>query len=294
MSKILLIGRSGQVTTYLQPLLGQLAELVVVGSEQLNLAEEGAVSAVLNQIEPTLVINPAAYTAVDKAEEEPDLAYAINRDAVADMADWCVNRGASLIHFSTDYVFDGAAEKPYRETDPPAPTGVYGASKLAGERAILNTDANAIILRTSWVYSNHGKNFYRTMLNLAASRDELSVVADQIGSPSYAGSLATACAEIAKQLIEDPARAAGTSGVYHFTCGGQTSWHGFAQALFEANDITDIKVHPITTAEYPTPARRPAYSVLDNSKLEDVFGIRLPHWEQALKLCVEEVETDDS
>jgi len=264
MPRILLIGRSGQISTYLQPKLEPLGELVVCGSDELNLAQSDSIIPVLEQARPDIIVNPAAYTAVDKAEEEPELAYAINRDAPGVLADWCAKNSTPLIHFSTDYVFDGNAKTPYVEVDTPAPSGVYGASKLAGERAIMHTDAPAIILRTAWVYSNHGKNFYKTMLALAQSRTELSVVADQIGGPSFAGCLAQGCANIIEQIIAQPDLASKCAGVYHFSCGGETSWHGFAEKIFAANNLTAITVNGIPTHEYPTPAKRPAFSVLDS------------------------------
>lgn len=288
MARVLVIGQNGQVSTYLQRVLPRVAKLVVAGRDQLDLAKPELVGAALDQFEVDIVINPAAYTAVDLAEQESELAYAINRDSAGEIAKWCAAKGIPLIHYSTDYVFDGDSDKPYVETDTPAPTGVYGASKLAGEQAILDSGASALILRTSWVYSNHGKNFYKTMLGLAESRNELSVVADQIGSPTYAGSIAQATTEIVEQLLAGKEL---NSGVYHFTCQGQTSWHGFAQGLFGANGITSMQVNPIPTSEYPTPAKRPAYSVLSTQKLQDEFGVSLPLWPQALEDCVQETNS---
>ncbi len=289
MANTLLIGRHGQVSTYLQAVL-PADSLQIAGSAELDLAHPEHIAAFLNEARPSLIINPAAYTAVDLAEEEQDLAYAINRDAPAKIAQWCAENDVPLIHFSTDYVFDGEANSPYTETDLPSPTGVYGASKLAGERAIQQTDAAALILRTSWVYSNHGKNFYKTMLSLAATRDELSVVADQMGSPTFAGSIASVGVQLADQILQAPELAREHQGLYHFSCGGETSWHGFAAALFAANGVDHLSLNEIGTAEYPTPAKRPAYSVLNNSKLHDVFGLSLPSWQDALESCVQEAK----
>lgn len=287
MPRILLIGRHGQVSTYLQRTLPQ-DDLLVLGSDELDLSNTSQIKDTLDKHKVELIINPAAYTAVDQAEEESELAYAINRDAPREIAEWCALNQVALIHFSTDYVFDGNAEKPYLENDAAAPTGVYGASKLAGEQAIQGTNANALILRTSWVYSNHGKNFYKTMLWLAGERDEISVVADQMGSPTYAGSIALACAALAEKILAQPELASTHKGVFHFSCGGETSWHGFASALFEANGIRTLKVNAVPSTEYPTPTKRPAYSVLDNTKLANTFGIRLPSWQNALSECVSE------
>ncbi len=289
MASTLLIGRHGQVSTYLQAVL-PADSLQVAGSAEMDLAHPEHIAEFLNEAQPSLIINPAAYTAVDLAEDEQARAYTINRDAPAEIAQWCANHDVPLIQFSTDYVFDGEAETPYTETDLPSPTGVYGASKLAGERAIQQTDAAALILRTSWVYSNHGKNFYKTMLSLAATRDELSVVADQMGSPTFAGSIASVCAQLVHQIQQAPELAREHQGLYHFSCGGQTSWHGFAAALFAANGVDHLSLNEISTAEYPTPAKRPAYSVLNNSKLNDVFGLSLPTWQDALESCVQETK----
>lgn len=287
--RILVVGKNGQVSTYLQQSLAKQCELTVVGREVIDLSRPEQINAALDAFKIDLLINPAAYTAVDTAEGEADLAYTINRDAPAEIAKWCAVNDVPLIHFSTDYVFDGSAKLPYTEGDLPAPNGVYGASKLAGERAIQQTDANVLILRTSWVYSNHGKNFYKTMLSLAKSRDELSVVDDQVGSPTYAGSIAIACAELAMKIVEQPELAALHSGIYHFSCHGETSWHGFAQALFAENGIEHLTLHAVPSSEYPTPVKRPAYSVLSNAKLQSTFGISLPDWRLALMYCAREV-----
>ncbi len=293
---ILLIGQHGQVSTYLQRALSKQEgiskqegmDLIVAGRDQIDLSKPDTVKAALRSFDVDLIINPAAYTAVDLAESEAEAAFAINSESVAEIAAFCAENSVSLIHYSTDYVFAGDAQTPYAETDPIGPTGVYGASKLAGEQAIINSQARAVILRTAWVYSNHGKNFYKTMLALSETRDELTVVADQIGAPTYAASIAEATRQIVSQLRQQGGIKPEQSGVYHFTCQGQTSWCDFAKAIFVENQITKMAVSPIATKDYPTPAQRPAYSVLDNSKLEKTFGVSLPHWGTALAQCAAE------
>jgi len=288
--KVLLIGQNGQVTTYLQRELGgdqalSGLQLQVAGRDILDLSDVDGIEAILDDISADMIINPAAYTAVDLAEQEADAAFTINRDAVAAIAAYCARTNTPLIHFSTDYVFDGDANEAYLESDETAPNGVYGQSKLEGENAILASSAPAIILRTSWVYSNHGKNFYKTMLNLAASRDQLSVVGDQVGAPTYAGSIANATKQLVALIVEQGGISEGQSGIYNFSCQGQTSWAEFAKAIFIENEITNITVNSIRTDEYPTPAKRPAFSVLDGTKLKQTFDISLPHWGTALAHC---------
>ena len=290
MKKILLIGQNGQVTTYLQRVLSGDYTLEVADRYSLDLSKIDSIDSVLTSYAPDLIINPAAFTAVDLAETYQDAAFQINRDAPAAIAEYCKNNNTPLIHFSTDYVFAGDAEHAYLESDTTAPTGVYGQSKLEGEQAILNSGAPAIILRTAWVYSNHGKNFYKTMLNLSEARDELSVVADQIGAPTYAGSIADATKQLAEKILDQGGINDDQVGVYHFTCQGQTSWCEFAKAIFIENEITKMKVTGITTDEYPTPAKRPAYSVLNLDKLKDTFDVSLPHWGTALAHCVAETK----
>ncbi len=288
--RILLIGRNGQVSTYIQSVLKDNAdfELVVAGRETIDFNELGKLPDALASYGADIIVNPAAYTAVDLAEEQQELAYNVNQHAVAELAKFCAQSATPLIHFSTDYVFGGDSTAPYQESHQVGPTGVYGASKLAGEQAVLDSGAPAIILRTAWVYSNHGKNFYKTMMALSESHTELSVVADQIGAPTYAGSIAEATKSLLTIIAEQGGIEVEQIGVYHFTCQGQTSWCDFAKALFVENQVTNIKVNPITTQEYPTPAKRPAYSVLDGSKLQQTFNIVLPHWGTALAQCAAE------
>lgn len=290
MSKILIIGQHGQVSTYLQRAMGDY-DLVVAGRDIVDLSVPGEVYQALANLQPDFIINPAAYTAVDAAEENQDQAFTINRDAVAEIARYCEANDTPLIHFSTDYVFSGESETPYTETDLVGPTGVYGQSKLGGELAVLKSGASAIILRTSWVYSNHGKNFYKTMLGLSEQRDELNVVNDQFGAPTYAGSIASACKQLVDVVLEQGGLEPEQAGIYHFTCQGQTSWAEFAKSIFVENEITKMTVNGIPSTDYPTPAQRPAYSVLNGKKLLDVFGIALPHWGTALSQCVVETKS---
>ncbi|HUH90270.1 MAG TPA: dTDP-4-dehydrorhamnose reductase [Lysobacter sp.] len=288
--KILLIGGNGQVGHELQRSLEPLGELVVTtrngelpdggACEALDLADLEQIDPLVRRIAPDVVVNAAAYTAVDRAEDEPALAYRINAEAPGLIAQACRADGAELIHYSTDYVFDGSGGRPYRDDDGTSPLGVYGASKLAGEQAIAASGVRHLILRTAWVYGLYGGNFLRTMLRLGAERDELRVVADQIGSPTPAWLIADVTAAVLKRGIVEP-------GVRHLVSAGQTSWHGFAQAIFADARATGLidkepRVLPITTAELPTRARRPAYSVLDARRLAGDYSLDIPGWRQAL------------
>lgn len=289
--KILLLGGNGQVGHELRSSLAPLGELVVatrsglldggVGCERADLDRPDALPGLVRQLSPDIVVNAAAYTAVDRAESEPAAAFRINAEAPRKLAEACAERSALLVHYSTDYVFDGLASRPYREDDPKAPLGVYGASKLEGERAIDDSGCRHLIFRTAWVYGNHGANFMRTMLRLGAERGELRVVADQVGTPTPA----VLIADVTARVIAGSSRAYGT---YHLTAEGQTSWHGFATEIFESAHRRGLlarvpRVLPIATAEYPTPAKRPAYSRLDTSALRQAFGIALPDWKQGLE-----------
>lgn len=290
MKSVLIIGQDGQVSGYLQRVLTGNYDVIAAQRELIDLSKLDEIKSILATLNPSLIINPAAYTAVDLAEQEAESAFRINRDAVKEIAEYCAESNTPLIHFSTDYVFDGNALEPYIESDLPAPTGVYGQSKLEGDYAVLEAAAPALILRTSWVYSNRGKNFYKTMLKLAQSKDELSVVADQMGAPTYAGSIAQACSSLVEQIFTQGGIHPDQIGVYHFTCQGQTSWAEFAEAIFIANKCKQIRVNPIATVDYPTPAARPAYSVLSGAKLLATFAIALPDWRDALAQCVAETE----
>lgn len=280
---ILVTGGSGQLARALAAAAGERC-LRVVGRPECDFDRVLSLPALLAAVRPSLVINAAAHTAVDRAESEKQAALRANRDGPAVLAAWCTAAGIPLIHVSTDYVFDGAKGAPYAEDDATNPIGVYGASKLAGERAVLATYPRAIVLRTSWVYAASGRNFVLTMLNLARSRDHLRVVADQKGCPTAAGDLAAAILGIADILAREGWQDR-FGGVFHAAGTGWTTWHGLARAAIMrggAFGLPQPRVEAITTAEFPTPTRRPADSRLDCSRLEQVFGLRLPPWEDAL------------
>lgn len=287
---ILVFGRSGQVARELAELGEQTGRaMVFAGRETLDLADHGQIEGLIAKVEPGAVINAAAYTAVDKAESETEAAYALNRDAPAAMARACAARGLPFVHFSTDYVFDGALNRPYVETDPTGPTGVYGASKLAGEQAVTAAGGAAITLRTSWVYSVHGANFVKTMLRLAASRDTLGVVGDQLGRPTWARDCAEAAVLALDALGDDP----GLAGVYHLSGDGDATWAQLATATFEISAQRGgptAQVNPITTADYPTPAKRPANSRLDCGKIQAALHWRARPWRESLAACMTKME----
>jgi len=291
---VLLFGGNGQLGQELQRALAPLGTLVATtrsgtlpdGSacETADFNEPESLAALLDRVRPEVVVNAAAYTAVDRAEDDRDAAWRANAEAPGVIARWCAAAGVPLVHYSTDYVFDGQGTRPYREDDATAPLGVYGASKLAGEEAIRAAGGRHLIFRTAWVYASHSANFLRTMLRVGAERDVLRVVADQVGTPTPAALIA----DVTAQALQ---HAGGLSGTWHLTATGETSWHGFAEAIFaEAVSAGKLarapKVEAITTADYPTPARRPAYSHLDVRKLESDFGIGLPSWQEGLKRVI--------
>jgi dTDP-4-dehydrorhamnose reductase len=260
----------------------------VAPCQLIDLADSDNLTQALDRIAPDLIVNAAAYTAVDRAEDEPERAMRVNADAVGALGAWAARHAAGVVHYSTDYVFDGSATHPYREDDPTRPLGVYGRSKLAGERALRESGARHLILRTAWVYGARGRNFLCTMLKLGAERDELRVVDDQIGAPTSAGLIADVTACVVGRWF-DPEGSDGRTldGTYHLVAAGQTSWCGFARAIFErASGVRLLqstpRVRAIATADYPTRATRPAYSVLDTSKLRAAFGVELPDWQTAL------------
>lgn len=281
--KILLAGGSGQLAQELQPILLSSGEVIAVDRTRLDLSQPESIRQAMAEIQPDLVVNTGAYTAVDKAESEPELASAVNGIAPGILAEECEKLGASLIHFSTDYVFDGSHGSAYLETDSTNPLGTYGKSKLAGEEAIRKAGNRHIIMRTSWVYGNGGKgNFVKTMLRLGKEREEIRVVADQIGSPTWTGDLAEAISQIIPLLGSE------TFGTYHYTNSGVCSWYDFAIAIFEEAAKLGLplkvqRVIPITTSEYPTPAKRPAFSVLSTVKISALLGTHPPHWRQGLR-----------
>lgn len=285
--KILLTGINGQVGHALLPKLAAY-QVAALSRDELDLSNQDEIRRVVREIKPDLIINPAAYTAVDKAESEPDLAYAINAEAARVLAEEAERLNAALIHFSTDYVYDGTKNAPYVETDATNPMGVYAKSKLAGEDAIRAAGLPHLILRTSWVYGAYGKNFLKTILRLASERDNLRIVADQIGAPTSSESIANAVLALIDKWQPTQEN---QSGIYHFTNTCSTSWHGFSCEII--NKYNELGINPklktqveniaaITTEEYPTPAARPANSRLDNSKLQQTFEIALPAWQQGL------------
>jgi len=288
MTKILLTGTTGQVGWELRRALMPLGEIIAPDRHALDLANPDSIRAMIRNVQPDAIVNPAAYTAVDKAESEPELAIAINSIAPEIMAEEALRLRAVMIHYSTDYVFDGQKTTPYTEQDPTNPLGVYGKTKLAGEQAIQAVGGAHLILRTSWVYSRMGKNFLLTMLRLARERQELKVVNDQIGAPTWSRSIAEITAAI---MFADLDRWQDFNGIYHLSASGKTNWYEFAKEIL-ANDPDRSKqiieqLIPITTAEYPTPAQRPAYSLLDCSKLIDRFQLHIPDWLEVLKLAIE-------
>jgi dTDP-4-dehydrorhamnose reductase len=284
--RILISGQHGQVSLELQQRLGDLAQLHVMGRDQLDLANPEGIRERVQSLKPDLIINAAAHTAVDQAESEPELAFAINARAPGVFAEEAAKLGIPLIHYSTDYVFDGSKSSPYTEDDEPNPLGVYGRSKLAGEQAITAVGGQHLILRTSWVYSRHGRNFLLTMQRLLQEKPELRIVADQIGAPTWAGTIA----QSTRALIERwQAGQAGAWDTYHLTAQGETSWFGFAQAIAEqlkAQGLPCAELLPIPSSDYPTPARRPLNSRLDCSRLQRQWQVSQPHWQQALIDCL--------
>jgi len=287
--RILVTGREGQVARSLVERAAERNEIVMLGRPQLDLAGPAeAITAAVEAAHPDAIVSAAAYTQVDKAESEPELAFAINERGAGAVARAASRLGVPLIHISTDYVFDGTKAEPYVEDDLPGPAGVYGASKLAGEKAVLAEHGDCAVLRTAWVYSPFATNFVKTMLRLAEARDEVSVVADQRGNPTSALDIADAVLSIAGNLR------AGSGpelrGVFHMTASGEASWADLAQAVFDASARVGgsaARVNRISTADYPTAAQRPANSRLDCSRLERVHGVRLPDWRQSLQVVVD-------
>ncbi|MGA2809245.1 MAG: dTDP-4-dehydrorhamnose reductase [Terracidiphilus sp.] len=287
LSRVLIVGAAGQLGVELQRSFQGCGEIVAVDRESADLADADRTRAAVRRVEPDVILNAAAYTAVDRAESQPELAMAINAHAPRILAEEALIRNALLVHYSTDYVFDGAKRGAWTEEDATAPLNIYGASKLAGEQAIQEIGGRYLIFRTSWVYGPHGANFLLTMLRLARQRDRISVVADQIGGPTTSIELARATRKIVDgALAGEFGVPADWAGLYHMTCSGSTSWCGFAQAIFDrAGKMLDGKVPvvvPIPSEEYPTPAQRPRNSVLSNVRLEAHFGVRLAPWEAAL------------
>jgi dTDP-4-dehydrorhamnose reductase len=301
-TKILLIGKNGQVGADLAARLPAIGDLVALDRRQLDLTRPEEIRRAIREHQPSLIVNAAAYTAVDKAESEETLAHAINAEAPALMAEEAKKIGAALVHFSTDYVFDGSKNTPYAEDDPPNPINAYGRTKLAGEDGIRASGVPHLIFRTSWVYATRGRNFLLTILRLASQQEELRIVRDQIGAPTSSQEIARATVEVLGRLTRErdiASALAHSGGTYHMTAAGATNWHEFALAILEEASrlpprtpwfaaatgglpLVTRRVVPITTSEYPTPARRPAYSILSNSRLEESFGIHLTDWRAQL------------
>jgi len=300
--RILLTGTNGQVGRELFRFLPQLGDVAGLGREQLDLGKPGEIRRVIRDLRPHLIVNAAAYTAVDQAEKEEAVARAINAEAPAVMTEEAKKIGAALVHYSTDYVFDGSKNSPYQEDDAPNPLSVYGKTKLEGEQAIQNSGVPYLIFRTAWVYAARGKNFLMTILRLATQREELRIVTDQTGAPTSGREIAAATTRILMDLRsrEDPSSIFESSGTYHMTAAGETNWYEFTKAILEQVSSVPLtapwfvaatgghamitrRVIPIVTSEYPTPARRPAYSVLSNSRLLKAFGVQLPPWRAQLE-----------
>lgn len=308
---ILLLGANGQLSrTFLQH--GGLARRgdVVAASrdgmlfggrrgEAVDLADPASVATLLERVQPRIIINTAAYTAVDRAEQDEALATRINGDAVGELGAWAAAHDALVVHYSTDYVFDGRSPVPYPVDHPPAPLGAYGRSKLAGEQALRASGAAHLILRTAWVYAAHGQNFLRTMLRLAGEREELRVVADQHGSPTSTGLIVDGTlAALDRWQHADAVRRAHVAGTYHLVASGATSWHGFASAIVEQAAARSLlarcpRVVPITTADFPTPAERPAHSVLDSGTFQQQFGFEPADWREGLRGVIDQLASDD-
>jgi len=287
--RILLIGKIGQVGWELRRTLAPLAQIICVDFPEIDLTSGDSIRRWVRDSRPNVVINAAAYTAVDKAESEPDLAMKINGTGPAILAEEAKKSGTLMVHYSTDYVFDGAKKDPYVETDPPNPLGAYGRSKLAGDEAVRAGGGEHLIFRLCWVYGARGQNFMLTMMRLAREREKLRVVNDQTGCPTWSRLIAETTALALKQMLgaRDPSAFTGT---YHLAASGATSWHGFAEAIVDlmpAEGRKCVMVEPIPTSEYPTPAKRPSRSVLSCEKLRRTFGLHLPPWDESLKQVLE-------
>ncbi len=294
--RILLTGVNGQVGSALKPLLRSLGTVQAPPREELDLVDARAVAAWVRQYRPHLIVNAAAYTAVDRAEQEQAAAFALNAQLPELLGSLQREWGGAVIHYSTDYVFDGTHEGAYTEKDITAPLGVYGRSKRAGEEGLMSSGVPALIFRTSWVYGLHGRNFLRTMLRLGQERAEIQVVNDQWGAPTWAGSIAqgtmAVCATLCSSAQAENSLVdglTGKEGIYHLTNGGATTWYDFTRRIFELRPECRALVLPIPSGDYPSPVRRPVNSRLDNTKLKEVFGVRLPLWSEALEDCLAEL-----
>ncbi|MDD5058972.1 MAG: dTDP-4-dehydrorhamnose reductase [Sideroxydans sp.] len=300
MKTILLTGANGQVGWELQRSLASFGRVIAIDQAQLDLSQPDSIRQFVRECQPDIIVNPAAYTAVDKAESEPDLAMAVNGIAPGIFAEEAKRLGALLIHYSTDYVYDGSKSTPYTEADPSNPQSVYGKTKLAGDVAVGASGCKHLILRTSWVYGVHGANFVRTVLRLARERSELRIVADQFGAPTNSRLLANSTAQILQRWQQKNFDGS-FFGIYHLTAGGRTSWHQYAEEIVrlarqydEALNNKSLIIHPIATEEYPLPAKRPANSELSTDKIKQSFGLFLPPWQDDLAECVRELYSTTS
>ena len=291
--RILLTGKNGQIGGELNRILTPFGQVTATGRSDLDLADPSQIRRAVNQVKPDIIINAGAYTAVDKAESDAELAKQINGIAPKILAEEAKNVDALLIHYSTDYSYDGKMNhRPYLESDSPAPNSVYGKTKLEGDQAIEKSGVSHLIFKTSWVYSKDGKSFLSTILKLAKEKSELHVVNDQKGTPTWCRSIAEATYQVVKKITDKrevslSKTVSSISGTYHMTCQGETNWHEFAKAILKLTYHDNMPtLLPISTKEYPAPANRPPYSVLSNAKLKKTFGIELPHWEHALKQCL--------
>jgi len=283
-ARILLFGHDGQIGWELRPRLADIGAVHCVSYPDIDFADPPAVRRLVRDVQPALIVNAAAYTAVDRAEDEPLVARAVNAGGPAVLAEEARRLDALLVHYSTDFVFDGAKDSPYNEDDVPDPLSVYGRTKWEGDRAVLGSGCACLVFRVSWIYGLRGANFLLTMRRLAALGKPLRVVDDQVGCPTWCGAVADATSAVLKQVFRraDNGRAFDACGLYNMACGGQTSWYGFARAFLPPSAV----VEPIPSSEYPTPAERPAYSVLDCSRLERTFWVTMPAWRDALQMCM--------
>ncbi len=287
--RILITGCNGQVGFELQRALAPLGQIHALDRQALNLADRESLRRQIRDLQPNIIVNAAAYTAVDRAETEPELALAINGLAPGVLGEVAREIGAVVVHYSTDYVFDGLASVPYGETDTPNPLGVYGSTKLAGERALADSGCRYLTFRTSWVFGAHGANFLKTMLRLAAERESLGIVADQFGAPTSAALIADVTVQVLGQYLRHPSPQDFPWGLYHLTATGSTCWHDYAARVIATARAKGVSLHlpenglqAISTRDYPTPARRPANSRLDTQLLQNTFGLCLPAWEQGV------------
>ena len=289
--KFLLTGKNGQVGWELNHSLSKLGNVFAMGRNELDLSRPETLGAIIQDIRPDIIINAAAYTAVDKAESEPELAMTVNGISPGVIAQEAKKIGAGIIHYSTDYVFDGKATSPYKEENPTCPLSVYGKSKLAGEEAVTQAGIPHIIIRTSWVYSLRGSNFLLTIQKLAQTRKQIKVVDDQTGAPTWARSIAESTKRILEQSLTRSTKTQKlipSSGIFNMSCSGETNWFGFANKILEFSGLSkNIELVPISTTEYTTPAVRPKYSQLSNKKLKQVFNQEMPQWQDALKQCLD-------